>query len=105
MNQYAHRTDANQSIIIEALQKAGYQVINLSRAADGVPDLLVVSKANAIILLEVKSTHGDLTQRELEFFENFRGPLHIVRTPEEAIEAMQRHDGVNYERNSTETYR
>jgi hypothetical protein len=77
---------------VEALRKAGYQVIDLASTGDGIPDLMVVSKYGRIVLIEIKSPGGRLTEPEKRFITEFTGPVRIVRSAEEAIEIMQGYD-------------
>lgn len=93
----AKRRDDNQAEIVEALRKAGYQVIDLASTGDGIPDLMVVSKYLRIVLIEVKTSGGKLTEPEKRFFADFRGPVRIARSAEEAIEIMQWYDEEDYE--------
>jgi len=90
---YANRVDANQSIIVETLRKAGAYV-RIVTMGDGVPDLLVGYKGYTL-LLEVKD--GDkspsdrkLTKAEQKFFDEWTGGLlAIVESVEDALAILK----------------
>lgn len=88
----AKRRDVNQGEIVQALRFAGYQVIDLASTGDGIPDLMVVSKYRRIVLLEIKAPGGKLTEPEKRFIADFRGPVHIARSVEDALTIMQGYD-------------
>lgn len=88
----ASRTDSNQEEIINALWRAGYSVRCTSGYGNGFPDLMVKSKADVIVLLEVKVPGAKLTPAEREFQEWYTAPYHIVRSAEEAIDTMGDYD-------------
>jgi hypothetical protein len=80
------RTDANHAEIRDGLRDLGYTVIDTSKFGRGFPDLLVVSRTNQIILLEVKSPGGKLSAAEKKFHElTRRAAVHVVYSIEEAI--------------------
>jgi hypothetical protein len=81
------RRDANEAEIIAALRAAGASVQPLS--ARGVPDVLVgVDGRN--ILLEIKVGNGKLTSDEATWHKKWRGQVVVVRSIEEALEAIGR---------------
>lgn len=82
------RTDANQAAIVSALRQAGCSVWVTSSLGGGFPDLVVADRNGANVLLEIKDGKGDLTPDEREFFAEWRGPVHLVRTPDEALQAV-----------------
>lgn len=84
---WARRVDANHGEIIAALRKAGCAVLDLSRVGHGCPDILV-SIAQKNHLLELKSRDGELTDDQFKFRDYWRAPVHIVRSPEQALEAV-----------------
>jgi hypothetical protein len=93
----AKRRDVNQSEIVEALRKAGYELEDLADNGKGIPDLLVESKSHIWVLLEIKAPGGKLTPAEHAFFERHQAPHYIARSPEEAIEWMEYIDGISYD--------
>lgn len=83
----AAKRDSNEPEIIQALKAAGCTVVRLS--AVGCPDLLVgIDGLN--FLIEVKEPKGKLTEDQVEFHEDWRGQVAIVRTIEEALEIIGR---------------
>lgn len=93
MNRHAARRDAAEPAIVKALIRVGCSVVKISER--GVPDLLVAypmllpydeSDPNfSMILMEVKTGNAKLTTDEEKFFDAFRGPKIIVRTPQDAL--------------------
>lgn len=90
----AHRTDANQKSIIDAMRVAGATVHSLAGLGDGVPDLLVGYKRNTI-LMEIKD--GDkspskrrLTGDQVTFMETWTGgPCVVVEDVESALKVLK----------------
>lgn len=86
LNRYAKRRDANEREIITALETRGHLV-----KQDDFVDLVVQRPDGKIVLLEVKTANGRLTNKQMD--DIAAGWLfHIVRTPEEAIEAVEREE-------------
>lgn len=91
--EYARKKDTNQAIIQEAITRAGYVCQDFSAVGNGVPDLLVKSKADRFVFLEVKTEDGKLTPKERAFFALFQGaPVDIARSPEEALDVLRKYD-------------
>lgn len=78
----AAKIDATQAGIVKALRQAGCQVQSLAQIGSGVPDLLV-HRAMRLWLLECKTGNGDLTPAQRAWHALW--PVHVVRTPEEAL--------------------
>jgi len=83
---WAKKVDSNQGVIVKALERIGCQVEPLSGCA-GMPDLLV-SLGARLFLLEVKNKDGKnkVGKEQIEFHKRF--PVAIVRTVEEALDAV-----------------
>lgn len=81
----AAKVDATQSAIVAALRKAGCQVQSLAAIGKGVPDLLA-GRAMKLWLLECKTGNGDLTPAQRKWHALW--PVHVVRTPDEALRAV-----------------
>ena len=83
---YAKKIDANQPEIIMALKKIGCEVEAIT-GKKGMPDLLV-SRGTSIYLLEVKNRKGKniVNEDQKEFHKRF--PITVVRSIEEAINAV-----------------
>jgi hypothetical protein len=89
----AAKVDANQARIVMALRQAGVAVEPLHAVGGGVPDLLCATRKMGNVLLEVKD--GDkppsarrLTKAQVEWHARWPGPIAVVSTVDEALEAM-----------------
>ena len=85
MSRFARKIDANQPEIVEALRGVGCQVQSLAPLGKGAPDLLV-RRGTLWRLIEVKSKAGSLTPDQRKWHALW--PVHICRTPEEALRAV-----------------
>ncbi len=88
----AARKDKNQNDIADALTKAGATVTDLSKAGGGVTDLLV-SYGRKWFVLEVKNPNvpasdRKLTPAQVEWHAKQRAPVHVVMTPDQALNAI-----------------
>jgi hypothetical protein len=79
--------DRNAGPIIAALRQAGALVTRI-RGEKGLPDLLISHK-HRVMLAEVKTLKGRLSEAQ-ERFHAVWGCVHVLRTPEEAIEMLRR---------------
>ena len=84
---WAAKVDANQHAIVKALRWRGATVHLLHREGRGCPDLLVGFLGHNL-LLEVKTKDGELTPREAEWHDDWRGQVSIVRTAHEALDIL-----------------
>lgn len=82
------RVDSNQAMIVEALRRAGCDVVLLHEHGRGVPDLLV-TYAGRTLLMEVKVPGKRLNKRQVEFRATWSGELAVVTTPLEALAALR----------------
>jgi len=89
VNRFAkqHATDSNQAPIVKALTAIGCKVYEMERPVD-----LLVEFRSIWVVLEVKNKDGlnKLTDAQVKFFEKTTAPAYIVRSPTEAIDAVQR---------------
>ena len=96
---YAKRTDGNHAEIRDGLRAAGYNVLDLSKAGCGVPDLLVISKAGASVFMEIKQPGCKLTEAERKFHQTYTGLCYVVFSLEDALEKLEgmdrRHNATN----------
>lgn len=85
LNRYAKARDANEPGIIKALERAGATVLRLDEPCD-----LLVGFRGRNHLLEVKNPKGKdrVTVKQATVFAWWRGTIHVVRTPEEAVYAV-----------------
>ena len=81
----AAKVDATQDAIVEALRRIGVHVEIIGKPVD-----LLASHRNVWHVIEVKNKDGKntLTTDQVKFIGRSQGPVHIVRTPEEAIAAV-----------------
>ncbi|HLO78172.1 MAG TPA: hypothetical protein VK196_17085 [Magnetospirillum sp.] len=77
------RRDANEGVIVAAFEAMGCLVRRIDTPAD-----LLVNHHGTVLLVEVKTRTGRLTDDQRAFAEHW--PLHIVKSPEEAIALVQR---------------
>lgn len=90
-----HRSDLNQTEIVKALRKCGAQVAITSQVGNGFPDLTICI-ASINILVEIKDgrkppSQQKLTEAEQKFHDSWLGPLHVVRSVDEALELIKRY--------------
>lgn len=88
----AGRKDKNHAAVKAALTKAGYLVIDTSGSTGGIPDLCVYGPRTNPVWLEIKYKKGGLTPAQKKWHSSVTGTVevHIVRTPEEAIAAVEK---------------
>lgn len=83
----AAKVDATQGEIVKALRLIGAWVWCLHREGQGCPDLLVWGR-NRFLLMECKSPGEKINKAQAEFIATCPGEIHVVRTPEEAVNAV-----------------
>ncbi len=86
------RTDANQKEVAKALRKVGCSVAILSNAGDGFPDI-VVGYRGINYLFELKDgnkppSQQKLTPDQVKFHDEWCGQIKIIRSIDEAIQAI-----------------
>lgn len=93
----AAKVDANHGEIVRALRQAGCGVVDLSAVGNGVPDLLVhpptFPDCRMAVLMEIKDgkkppSHRKLTEEQARFHAQWKGWIHVVRTVDEALDAV-----------------
>ena len=89
-----HRVDGNHAEIVKALRQIGASVLDIHDIGHGAPDLLVGFRAMNL-LLEVKDSRKPpsrrvLTPDEQKFFDDWRGPIYIVYSAEDAVSLVNR---------------
>lgn len=92
---HRHRSDTNQTDIVNALRKIGYTVADTSQAGGGFPDI-VVGYGGINVMIEIKSDTGSpsqtkLTPAQVKFHDEWGGQICIVKTAEEAIEQIKQY--------------
>jgi Holliday junction resolvase len=81
------RVDTNHAEIVQALRGIGASVVSLASVGCGAPDLAVGLRGETF-LLEVKTPKGKMTADEMRFMVEWKGHYMIVRTVEQAIDAV-----------------
>ena len=87
---YKRKRDANQNPIVAGLTQAGYSVFDASAVGGGFTDLVVggVDRRDGLRknwVMEVKTDKGKLTPRQKDWHADWRGPIDIVRSLDEAL--------------------
>ena len=94
MTRYARRIDANHGEIRDGLRALGYQVLDMSAAGEGVPDLFVLIESGRSHALEIKDGAKPLSkqaltkQQELWHFFNWQTTTKCTSL-EQAVEAIE----------------
>lgn len=78
------KVDANQEAVVSALRAAGASVQSMASLGHGVPDLLAAHRGQ-VWLIEVKGPKGKLTPDQVEWISKWRGPVHVIHEPDEAL--------------------
>ena len=86
---YAKRTDTNHAEVRDNLRALGFDVIDLSKAGQGVPDLLV-SRNKRGVLVEVKAPGGKLTQEQQEFIAAMPDRVIVAETAADVFNWFER---------------
>ena len=76
---YAKRIDANQSEIVQAFERLGFSVVDLSRVGGGCPDL-AISVHGVTWLVEVKTAEGTLDPSQIRFHRENKAHIEVCRS-------------------------
>jgi Holliday junction resolvase len=87
------RVDANQKEIVQTLRECGASVLILSEVGKGCPDICVGLHGKNF-LVEIKDgkqppSKQKLTEAELEFFQNWKGQVQVIKSVEEVLRFMK----------------
>lgn len=87
---YKKRKDANQNPIVAGLIQAGYSVFDASAVGGGFPDLVIGGVCRRTgerrtWIMEVKTDTGKLNPLQTVWHETWRGPVHIIRSLDDAL--------------------
>jgi Holliday junction resolvase len=88
MTRRAAKVDDNQSELVAEFERMGCAVHSLAGVGDGFPDLIVWD-GDRHHLVEVKAIGGKLTAKQVKFFSEWPGPIHIVKRPVDVIALAQ----------------
>ena len=86
----AAKVDKNQSEIVQALRKSGVSVLHLHMVGKNAPDILCGFRSENY-LMELKSGKAQPTEGQIKWHQEWRGNVFVIRTVEEALDAI----GVN----------
>lgn len=81
------RVDQNHGDIVKALRLAGASVQSLASIGHGCPDLVAATPGKTF-LIEVKGPKGKLTPDQIDFVNNWKGVVHIIRTVDDALQLV-----------------
>jgi Holliday junction resolvase len=83
------KSDKNQAEIVKALREYGASVADIHEVGRDIPDILAGFRGQNY-LFEIKAPGGKLKPGQVEFQKNWHGGrVHVVHSPEEAIEILQ----------------
>jgi hypothetical protein len=89
---YKGRIDRNQHDIVLALRDIGADVAITSNLGNGFADLLVqyneIGYGKKLLLMEIKSKGGRLTEDERYFYDRFHECMVVVYSVEDALKAI-----------------
>ena len=80
----AAKVDLGQAEIVSALRKCGISVHSTAALGKGFPDL-IAADSKQVWLIEVKGPKGKLTDDQVAFIATWRGPVHVVRSVDDAL--------------------
>jgi hypothetical protein len=81
------RTDQNQTVIVAALRRLGFEVLSLAPMGDGCPDLLLYRQGK-LTLVEVKAPKGTMTPQQVQF--RTLWPVTVLRSIEDVMQFADR---------------
>ena len=88
--QDVHRKDSNHKDVVEQLERAGCDVLDLSGVGGGCPDILV-RKGPKMALVEIKAGSARMRPKQIDF--QRRWPVHVVRCPEHVQQLIDQFRG------------
>ena len=78
---YRNKRDANEPLIVAALEAHGFVVVRLDTPVD-----LVVSRKGETWLCEVKNGNAELKEHQAEFLDRWQGKTAVLRSVEDVQE-------------------
>ncbi len=81
----AAKVDQNQDAIVSALRAAGASVQSMAQLGKGVPDLLIGHEGETWVMEVKNGPSAKLTEDQVEWLKNWKGAVHIVREPDDAL--------------------
>lgn len=88
------KIDANQTAIVKAARQCGCSVVSLASIGKGCPDVLVFVPFKGYQLWEIKDgakcpSARKLTEDEERFHQQWKGPIQIVESIDQAIKLIE----------------
>jgi hypothetical protein len=80
---WARRKDSTHKAIQTALERLGWQVLDVSRAPLTVD--LIIAKAGRVVLVECKAEKGKLTEGQNDLFNRWSGETAVLRGIEDVL--------------------
>lgn len=85
-----HRKDRNHDAVVAIAQSFGWQVVSLSSAGSGIPDILCWRHPQGYRLVEIKAGKaGKLTPAQESFRRRYSIPILYVHSEEDARTVFQ----------------
>jgi hypothetical protein len=81
------RIDRNHGEIVQALRQVGASVTSTARVGRGFPDIVVGFRGQNY-LLEIKQGKGLVRAQQAQFFNEWAGKAHVVRSVDDALKAI-----------------
>lgn len=81
------KKDKNHKEIMMALRKVGARVADTSMVGGGFPDM-VCKFRGTLYLVEAKADDGKFTDKEDEFYNEWKDVTIVARSPEEALKGI-----------------
>jgi hypothetical protein len=82
-NYAVKKVDGNHQDVKDGLIALGYAILDIHDLGRGVPDLLVLTPWNVLVLIEVKMPGKKLTSDEERWHRSWPGKVYIAVTAEE----------------------
>jgi hypothetical protein len=91
------RRDKNTDDIIDAVEKCGFEWIDLHNAGGGFPDGVAVCRFGqwwCAVPIEIKGIYGKLTKDQIAFDKKYPGLNHVCRTKEDVIALLRKYEQI-----------
>ena len=93
MRRWASKKDLVHNDLARCHRQLGDQVYDTHKVGDGFPDMLVVHPDGPVILVETKTPGGKLTEAEVKFHVEYRGPIEIEETITDVFRTHRKYKG------------
>lgn len=89
------RRDKNTDSIKTAIEKCGFEYIDMHNVGAGFPDCVAVKKFGEIwvtVPIEIKGKYGKLTDDQINFEEKYPGLNHLCRNGKDVERVLQKYE-------------